>query len=132
VDKQRELQFVPARGEAVSFARMGLDLNWRRVERLAGRMFADHLRQTVEADRASALASAYRWRAHFLDQALFEEIRAACRRRAREMKRRSRDRRERLSGGVVLMCTPEGHRAQKVMDQLSERLREWEAAPLCG
>jgi hypothetical protein len=132
VAEQRGFAFVPLRGEPVSFARMGLDLNWRRVSRRAGALFAERLRQTVTADRARLLAVAFRWRAHFVDEALFAEIRAASRRKARELKRRSHDRRERLSGAVVLACTSEGNHAVRVMDELKERLREWEASALCG
>lgn len=130
--EQRGFAFVPRRGEAVSFARMGLDLNWRRIGRRAAVLFAERVRQTVAADRARLLAVAFRWRAHFVDEALVEEIQFAYQRKARAVKRRSRDRRERLSGAVVLACTPEGNRAVKVMSELEQRLSEWEATSLCG
>lgn len=130
---QNAFTFVPLPGESLNFARLGFDLDWKRIHRRTNRLFAAHLAQAAEpGTQAEVLVAGFdTWR-HFLDASLFEEVQLAAKRKARAFKRAACQQGRRRSGALALACTQEGRRMQLVITQLSERLRAWEAASLCG
>lgn len=132
MDKQVVFHFVPVHGEPMNFARLGFAIDWRRVARLADRMILSQLNGTLPAQEQKLPVKGFELKRHFLEAALFEEIRSQSKRRARALKREARAKGRRLHGAVVQACLPEGRHAQRIIDALSDRIRERETDLLCG
>lgn len=132
MDKQSAFRFSSAHGEAMNFARLGFNLDWRRIVRRSRRLFEIHLEQAAIASRGELVSAGFEWRRHFREISLFEEIRLQSKRKGRNLKREARARGQRLPGAVVFACTPEGQHMQRVLDDLDRRISEREAALLCG
>lgn len=80
-----------------------------------------------------AVRVGFELREHLEEVALLEQVRQACRERARELKREARQNGRRMKGRATIayVCTTEGRRAQRWIERLSERIGTRESG-LCA
>ncbi len=118
---QAAFQFSALPGEALPLGRMGLELDWRKVDRVARRQLA-----------AASVPAGFDALRYFRESALIEEIQRRLQVQAREVRRGLAGRLKKPAALVAIAKTPEGRRAQLVIDRLVDRLEKFERARLCG
>jgi hypothetical protein len=95
------------------------------VNRRAVRRFVSRSLRLFSNESAK---SGFVLREYLEDVALLDQVRAGLRKQAREVKRQARSEGRRMKGlaAITCACNPEGRRAQRLIDRLSERIMERE------